>query len=301
MHNLLLAFLLVVLSVVPATDFSRSLEEKIRNEIDTPRATETSTENQNITITEPLDELTQRSANARAAYFYDPVSGAVLLSKNAETRLPIASTTKMMTALVVVESANLNDMVKVSKIHSQTGDSIMGLAVGDELSVESLMQGLLINSGSDAATVLADYVSGTQEDFVALMNERAKLLGLDNTQFTNPVGWDEAGNYSTAHDLAILTKVVLSNDAISKIMAQKSATVRAKSGKAYYLVNTNALLDNTHYLGAKTGTTYKAGECLAVYYTDDNKDIIGVLLNAPSRFPEARSIINWISDNYSFR
>jgi D-alanyl-D-alanine carboxypeptidase (penicillin-binding protein 5/6) len=131
------------------------------------------------------------------------------------------------------------------------------------------------------------------------MNEKATILGLENTQFTNPVGWDETGHYSTVHDLAILTKVALTNPTIKEIVAKKTARIVTGNGRTYILTSTNLLLDG-HFLGAKTGTTYAAGECLASYYRDDDKEIVGVILNSPNRFSETKDIVDWVNSNFRF-
>lgn len=300
MYKLLLAAGLLLLNILPNTDAKLALERNVRDRIDST-AQIVAQENSKLTVNtaEYLNHFEPKVADAQAAYFIDLASGQVLLEKNADVRLPMASTTKLMTALIIIEDYKPNEMVTVPKLSTHEGDAVVGLIPGDRLTVYNLLQGLLIESGSDAAITLAKYNSGTEADFVAKMNEKATILGLSNTQFTNPVGWDENGHYSTAHDLTILTKAALTNPTIREIVAKKTAKIVTGSGRNYILTSTNLLLDG-HFLGAKTGTTYAAGECLASYYRDDEKEIVGAILNSPDRFLETADIVDWINNNFDF-
>lgn len=300
MFKIFLAAALLLISYLPNTDNKANLENEIKKQIgQTPITTENNNYTQSVTTTEKAENFQPLTASAAAVYFLDIRSGEVLLEKNAEKRLPMASITKLMTALIVAERLEMNEVLTVPLTSTRPGDSTAGLVYGDRLTVYNLLQGLLINSGSDAASALAKNISGSEADFVALMNEKATILGLSDTQFTNPVGWDDNGHYSTVHDLANLTSVALSNPTINEIVKKKTAKVVSTTGRTYYLTNTNLLL-NDYYLGAKTGTTYDAGQCFASYYRTVNQEIIGVVLNSPNRFSETKQIIEWIDDNYIF-
>lgn len=300
MSKIILAIFLIFIEILPAGHSKSFLEENIRSRIDGTSGTETVEQSaRNYNVVERAGELTDISARAEAAYFVDLGSGQILVDKNSETKLPMASLTKLMTAMIVIEKADMNELVTVPANETRFGDSTMGLYTGDSLTVYNLLQGLLINSGSDAALTLAKHVSGNPNVFVALMNERARTLGLAKTQFTNPVGWDEPGHYSTAHDMASLTTIALRNPSIREIVAKKTTKVVSAKGRNYLLVNTNLLLGN-RFLGAKTGTTYGAGECLASYYRDDDTEIVGVVLNSPSRFLETEELINKIKEGFIF-
>ena len=300
MFKILLATTLLLISFLPNTENKTILEDNIKQQIGrTPRITDEKTYTQPVITTERSESFQPLLTSATAAYFLDIKSGEVLLKKNAEKRLPMASITKLMTALIVMEKLDMNDVLTVPRTSTRLGDSTAGLVYGDRLTTFNLLQGLLINSGSDAALMLAKNISGSEAEFVALMNERATILGLSDTQFTNPVGWDDNGHYSNAHDLAILTSVALRNPTINEIVQKKTAKVVSTAGRTYSLTNTNLLL-NDYYLGAKTGTTYDAGQCLASYYKNGDQEIIGVVLNSPDRFSETRQVIEWINNNYIF-
>lgn len=235
---------------------------------------------------------------AKSAIFIDRESGKILYEKNKENKLPIASTTKLMTALIVYEKLETDKVIIVPKLTTRPLDSIMGIREGQKFTVLNLLHGLLIESGSDAANALVTAVSGNENSFVALMNEKANLLGLTNTQFTNSVGYDSNGNFSTAYDLAKLSKVFLKNELLSNIVNKSSYIASSESGEKYYLTNTNQLLNGITYKGLKTGTTFSAGECLISYYEEGDKKIIGVVLDSPARFFEANQATQWIKSNY---
>jgi D-alanyl-D-alanine carboxypeptidase (penicillin-binding protein 5/6) len=300
MYKLILAAFLLLLGPLPNTDLKLTLERNIRDRVDLTSETKPETTLvREISAVEYIDGFRERTALSKAAYFVDVRSGQVLLQKQADKKLPMASITKLMTALVVMEELDPSEIVSIPRNDTRADDSTAGFVYGDRLSVYNLLQGLLINSGSDAALTLAKHTSGNEEKFVAVMNERATLLGLENTQFTNPVGWDETGHYSTTHDLSVLTRVALSNPTIKQIVAKKTARVVSENNRTYILTNTNLLL-GTRFRGAKTGTTYEAGACLASYYKDEEKEIVGVILDSPGRFAETEDIINWINNNFQF-
>lgn len=303
MFKLILALCLLILTFAPDTDTKLRLQQNLRDKIDSSSQVTQSQQipSDGLTTVDITENFRQKTASAKAAYFVDVKTGQILLKKNSDTRLPMASLSKLMVALVALDQSNLDDVLTVPSSRSHTGDALMYLKEGDRINVDGLLHGILLNSGSDAALTLADGIAGGEAEFVALMNERANTLGLKNTQFLNTVGWDETGNYTTAHDLAILSQVALSNPTIKNIVKKRSALVKSESGRSYLLTNTNYLLDSKNYLGTKTGTTYGAGECLSIYYKDSEKEVVGIVLNSANRFPETAEIIDWISNNYVYQ
>lgn len=304
MTNIILAALLFFVSFLPASSQKTSLENKLKDKI----ARQTKVEQKSdvslakfeIRNIPEKNEKWQMSASAKSALFIDVSSGEILFEKEKDTRLSMASTTKLMTALVAIEKLNLNEVVTVPNFPVRPLDSVMGLAPGDKIKVSELLHGLLIESGADAAMTLSNRISGSENAFAALMNERALKLGLADTQFTNSVGYDATGHYSTTSDLSKLAKVVLSNKEVAQIVAKSAYTAKAENGKTYYLTNTNKLVGGTNYKGVKTGTTFSAGGCLVSLYDDGSRKIIGVVLASPERFSETQSIVNWTLKNFSW-
>lgn len=287
-------FLFVVLGLLPNFAFIDNYEQKLRNEILPKRQEQQSLK---INIPQKKEGYTQITSNSSAALFVDQSSGEILFEKNKDKKVQIASLTKMMTALIVVQELDQNKVITVTALSPQYLDATMGLAVGDKIKISELLHGLLIPSGSDAAQVLAKEVAGSETAFVKRMNNTAALLGLTNTHFSNVVGYDSPENYSTAEDLAKLAKIVLINKQISTIVAKKSYIAKSESGKKYYLTSTNELLGPS-FKGVKTGTTMSAGECLVSLYIEEDRKVLGVLLSSPRRFTETEDIIRCTRDNF---
>jgi len=235
--------------------------------------------------------------NARSAIVIDFDSGRVLYEKNAYQKRPMASTTKIMTAIVALEYGNLDDVVTVSKNAASIWGSTIKLTSGEQLTLKELMYGLLMCSGNDAAIAIAEHIGGSVESFLIMMNNKAKDIGALNTNFTSPHGLDETGHYSTAYDMAIITKYALEIPLFNEIVKTKSI----QSGKRF-MSNTNEML--TSYEGAdgvKTGYTGKAGRCLITSATRDGRRFISVVLFCDSRDQRALSskkILDYAFENY---
>lgn len=298
MSNFFIAFLLFAVALLPTNSKSNLWEEKLRERLDNKSIV--SEEILIDPIPEEIEAFREASVNARAAYFIDIKSGKILFDKNSDTKLPIASIAKLMTAVVVIGENELDEIVTIKPQITQLSDSTMGLVINDRLTIDELLHGLLINSGSDAAMNLAVKTSGSEKDFVSLMNKKARIFGLENTNFTNPVGWDETNNFSTAKDVSNLARVALTSDTISEITSKRFHVAKSLNGRQYFLNNTNQLLSQVGYTGIKTGTTYRAGECLVTYYMDNDKEVIGVILNSPARYNETGYIINWLRGNFNW-
>ncbi|MBN2087400.1 D-alanyl-D-alanine carboxypeptidase [Candidatus Peregrinibacteria bacterium] len=244
---------------------------------------------------------------AIAAIAMDLDSGIVLFEKNAREQLPMASLTKIMTAIIILESHDLDEIVTIDENYGNLGEDVLGVRIwlrnGEKITVGNLMISLLVRSAGDTAYALAKYHSGSVEAFVNEMNERAKALNLKDTHFVNPVGVDADGHYSSAFDLAILTKYALRNKTFRNIVKMKGATIESTDGNIKHeFLSTNYLLDS--YLdiqGVKTGTTENAGESLINLARNEyGNEIITVLLNSPSRFQENKSMIDWVFRSFEW-
>lgn len=240
---------------------------------------------------------------AKASLVMDVGTGITLFSHNAETPLPMASLTKIMTAILILENHSLDEVVTVEDNMAEFGELgvKMWLQQYEKITVGNLLMGLLIPSAGDAAMALAIYDSGSAEAFVERMNRRAESLNLKNTHFMNPVGLDKEGHYSTAADLALLTRYALRNKDFSRIVQTHRAVVTSTDGRIVHsLETTNYLLDS--YLdvrGVKTGTTDDAGQALInLARNQGGKEIVVVLLNSPSRFQESKRLIDWTFRSY---
>ena len=234
------------------------------------------------------------ATTARACVVIDQASGRILLSHNADAPLPMASTTKVMTALMAIERGNLNDPVTASRNAFGVPGTSIYLAQGETLTLEQMLYGLMLASGNDAAVAIAEHIGGTVENFCRLMTERAAELGCRDTVFLTPHGLPCEGHYTTAHDLALIDREAMTHDIFRQIVS----TTRAKipwEGRDYdrVLTNKNRLL--TAYEGAtgiKTGYTRKAGRCLVFGAEREGMAIIGVVLNCPDWFDEAARLMD---------
>lgn len=254
----------------------------------------------NEEIIEASAELSEEpSINSRAAVVFDRSSKKAIYNKNMNEKRPMASTTKIMTAIVVIENANLNDIVKVSKKAALTGGSSLKLKTNDEVTVENLLYGLMLVSGNDAAVALAEHVGGSIEGFAQMMNEKALNLGLNNTHFVTPHGLDELQHYTTAYELANLADYALENKKFAEIVGTKTYTVMINN-LPRVLSNTNELLGNIEGVyGVKTGFTNGANRCLVSSVKRGELDIICVVLGADTKKDRTRDSIKLIE--YAFQ
>lgn len=247
------------------------------------------------------DSPPMATISAQAAYVIDGETETVLYEKNAEMRLPMASLTKVMTAVVVLDQYRLDEVVTVPEVCTQLPPFKMGLVPGEKISVEALLYGMLVSSGSDAACALSHHFEG---DFLTLMNQKAEELGLVQTHFENEVGLDgENGNHlSTARDLVKLSQMALKNGVFRKIVGTRQVSVSdIGQGRWHNLSSTNKLLFTLPgTTGIKTGYTAQAKGCLAVSYERDGREIIGVILGSEDRFSEMQKILNWIFKVYTW-
>jgi D-alanyl-D-alanine carboxypeptidase (penicillin-binding protein 5/6) len=234
--------------------------------------------------------------SAPSAVLIEASTGDVLYERAAEKRRPIASTTKLMTALLTMEHAKLSDTVTASSYVAAPIESKLSLRPGEELSVADLLRGLMLESANDAAVTLAEHVSGSRAAFVRLMNRRARELKLLNTHFDNPIGLDGVGNYSSAHDLARLAVILRKHSFIRKIADRTSATLTT-GYRPRTIRNRNTLLAKDEKVtGLKTGHTTTAGYVLVGTRRDEKITLVSVVLGTPSmtaRDGDSLALLRW--------
>ena len=232
--------------------------------------------------------------SAQKAIVLDSASGRVLYGKLQNERSLIASTTKIMTALVVCQQCNVLDRFRIPKEAVGIEGSSMYLKEGEILTIQELLYGLMLQSGNDAAVALAIYCGGTVEGFVQMMNDKAALLGLSNTYFANPHGLDASNHYSTARDLAVLSAYAMSDPIFSMTVSTKTVTVGER-----YLKNHNKLLWRIEGAdGVKTGYTKAAGRILVSSVSRDNRRLICVTINAPDDWNDHIKLLEHCYRNY---
>ena len=237
--------------------------------------------------------------NSRSCIIYDRNSHMVLYSKNENKTVKMASTTKIMTSLIIIENCDLSETVEVSKKSASTGGSRLGLKTGDKITIKDLLYGLMLCSGNDAAIALAEYAGEDVTGFVRLMNDKANQLGLKNTHYESPHGLDSDNHYTTAYELAVLTDYALKNKTFLQIVGTKNYTITI-NGYSKNISNTNELLGNlTGVYGVKTGFTNGANRCLVTACKRNDMDIICVVLGADTKRFRTQDSIKLIE--YSFK
>ncbi len=222
--------------------------------------------------------------NSQAAVIMNASTGEILFAKNSDYLLLPASTAKLMTAIIVMEKANLSEIVTISPKAAHAHPFKAGFKKGDKVSIEGLLFAALLKSGNDAAVALAEAVAGSEENFVSLMNEKAALIGAVNTRFINSTGLPGLGQYITALDLSKIMKYAMGYSKLKEILATPSAEVSTEKGKAIFLKNTDKLLwSDEQIIGGKTGYTNSAKHCFVFAAERDGKTIIVSLLGSPTR------------------
>lgn len=279
----ILIFLLILLN------FSTVCADDVDNEVDFEDTIEVTASN--------VSELPK--TNSRRYIVYDRISKSMIIGKNEDIKSAMASTTKIMTTIVILEKADLNEKVTVSAKAGGTGGSRLGLKRGDKASVKDLLYGLMLRSGNDAAVALAEHVGGSVKEFAELMNEKAIELGLTNTHFVTPHGLDDANHYTTALELAKLTDYAMDNETFAKIVGTKSTTIYINN-QPRQINNTNELLGVLNgVVGVKTGFTNNAGRCLVTETKRNNMDIITIVLGADTKKDRTKDSVNLIEYTFS--
>ena len=237
--------------------------------------------------------------NSRAAIVYDRLSGSILYGKSENEKRKMASTTKIMTAIVVIENSDLDNIVTISSKAAGTGGSRLGLHSNDKISIRDLLYGLLLCSGNDAAVALAENVGGSIENFADLMNNKSNELGLTSTHFVTPHGLDSDEHYTTAYELALITNYALKNEIFCSFVGTKNHTVLINNSPKT-LSNTNELLGNLNGVyGVKTGFTNGANRCLVTAVKRGNMDLICIVLGADTKKDRTKDSIALIE--YAFK
>lgn len=281
-YNILI-FLLILFN------FSTVCADDVDNEVDFEDTIEVTASN--------VSELPK--TNSRRYIVYDRISKSMIIGKNEDVKSAMASTTKIMTTIVILEKADLNEKVTVSAKAGGTGGSRLGLKRGDKASVRDLLYGLMLRSGNDAAVALAEHVGGSVKGFAELMNEKAIELGLTNTHFVTPHGLDDANHYTTALELAKLTDYAMDNETFAKIVGTKSTTIYINN-QSRQINNTNELLGVLNgVVGVKTGFTNNAGRCLVTETKRNNMDIITIVLGADTKKDRTKDSANLIEYTFS--
>ena len=247
---------------------------------------------------------TDLGLNAKSAILMEESTGNILYESNPDERLPIASVTKVMTMLLIMEAVDsgkisLDDMVTVSENAMSYGGSTMFLETGEQLTVNDMLKGIAVASANDGCVAMAEHLAGSESAFVDMMNEKAKELGMENTHFMNTNGLDEDDHYSSARDVAIMSRELMKHETIFNYTSIWMDTLR---GGKFQLANTNKLIrfyDGAN--GLKTGSTSKALCCLSAAAKRNDMQLIAVVLGAPTsaeRFASAKSLLDYGFANY---
>ncbi|MBQ8263847.1 MAG: D-alanyl-D-alanine carboxypeptidase [Oscillospiraceae bacterium] len=249
-----------------------------------------------LSATIPLHAHAAAEISAEAAIVYEPVTGTVLYEKRADEPMLVASTTKIMTAMVVIENCDLEEKVDITRAHASTEGSSMYLRPGGEYTVEQLLYGLMLASGNDAAAALAEHTAGSMEAFAELMNSKCRQLGLENTHFVNSHGLDAEEHYSSARDLALITAAAMKSEVFREIFSTAHYNV---GGVDYY--NHNKLLSSCPgCIGGKTGYTEKAGRILVSCVERDGMRLICVTISDPRDWEDHEALYEKCFGEYSF-
>jgi len=237
--------------------------------------------------------------SSKSAILMDEDTGRILYSKNIDDKRLIASTTKIMTSILAIESGKLDDIVKVKDDILEAYGSNIYLSINEEISLLDLVYGLMLRSGNDAAIAISSYVKGSEDEFVKLMNQKANELNMTNTSFCNPHGLDEkCENISTARDMALLTKYANKNETYKKIVGTKRHVAKSNL-KTYDWYNKNKLLSTYEYTtGGKTGFTEKARRTLVTTASKEGTNLIVVTLNDPNDFTTHENLYEYGFSNY---
>lgn len=242
-------------------------------------------------------------SDAKVALIYDLTGKKVLYSKAEEDSVPVASLTKLMTALVIMQQHSPEEIVTIPDglPKLDTDDQKLNIQPGDQFRLSDLMNALLIYSANDVANALAIWDSGSIENFSTKMNDYAKQWELDKSNFSNPNGLDEINHKSSASDILVLATILIQNDEFKKIINTQSMSIQNIDGKKYQLTTTNKLLNLSYVYGIKTGFTKEAGQSLVLLAEKDDHQIITLVLNSPDRFTESNNMIKYTFDNYSWK
>ncbi|HZJ83387.1 MAG TPA: D-alanyl-D-alanine carboxypeptidase family protein [Clostridia bacterium] len=242
-----------------------------------------------------ISQATPLEVSARAAVLIEVETGRVLYEKNAHEKMPMASTTKIMTAILAIENSNLDDILTISPSASGVEGSSLYLAKGEKLTIEQLLYGLMLRSGNDAATALAEHLGESLEGFSDMMNEKAKEIGAKDTNFMNPHGLHHKDHYTTAYDLALISAYAMKNPSFREIVSTQYYKIPWE-GQPWdrVLKNKNALLwDYENANGIKTGYTKASRRCLASAAIRNNMQLVSIVLDCQPWFQDSSAILDY--------
>lgn len=298
-NKFLKIFLIIILMISLLGTISLANEEENQEEIILYQNILEEIENEKNAVPSG-NNLNKPTINSRRYVIFDRSSKKAIYGKDENKQTAMASTTKIMTSLIVIEKCNnLNEVVTISSKAANTGGSTLGIDTGDKITVNDLLYGLMLRSGNDTAVALAEYIGGSIEGFATLMNNKAKEIGLKDTNFVTPHGLDNPNHYTTAYELAFLTDYALKNETFAQIVKTQYKTINI-NGSAREIKNTNELLlSNVEGVyGVKTGFTNNAGRCLVTAVKRNNMDLIIVVLGADTRKDRAKDSLKLI--NYAY-
>ncbi len=259
----------------------------------------------NITlfIKEDSQAIPAPSVSAKGAILIEAESGEIIFAKNAQAKMPMASTTKIMTALVAIENCDITKTVSVSPKAVGVEGSSVYLYPEERLTLEDLLYAMMLESANDAAAAIAIEVGGSIENFAEMMNKKAQSMGLSNTHFENPHGLDGDGHYTTAHELALIAREALSNETFKKIASTYKKTIPLNETEGVrLLINHNKLLKSYEgAIGVKTGFTKKSGRCLVSAAEKDGLTFIAVTLSAPDDWRDHTEMLDYGYSLYEAR
>src|SRR5690625_3810465 len=240
----------------------------------------------------PISGQASVEVSGNNAILLEQSTGRVLFEKDAHEKASIASITKIMTAIIAIESGKMDEKATASRKAIYTEGSSIYLEQGEKMTIEDLVYGLMLRSGNDAAIAISEHIGGSEEGFVHLMNEKAKWLGMTNTNFDNPHGLDADDHYSTAYDMAILMQYAMQNQEFAKI---SGATDYLSESRTYSWQNKNKLLTQfyEYCTGGKTGYTRNTGRTLVTTAAKEDMQLIAVTLNAPDDWQDHMRMFEW--------
>ncbi len=258
--------------------------------------------NVGVTYAQPAGKLSgENGITAKSAILIEATTGRVLYEKNAFEKMPMASTTKIMTAIIAIENCDLDDIVVVSSNAGAVGESSIWLAEGEKMTMSDMLFGLMLASGNDAAVAIAEHVAGSVDTFSDMMNAKAKEIGAYNTNFCNPNGLPADNHYTTAYDLALISAYAMNNDFFRELVKTQYKTIPWEGHEYNRVVkNKNKLLwkyDGGN--GIKTGYTKAAGRCLSAAAQRDGMQLISIVLSASDMFGDCMKLMDYGFENYS--
>lgn len=295
------ALILAAIFIVTAFSFSSNFVDNLITSLEIPQNNAAVAGIQKYNIPPVGKNLQMPSFSARAVLIKDLGTSTVLFQKDAGISYPIASLTKIITALIASDYFKQNTVLTVGKSALMPGSKV-GLYQGEDLSFRALLYGMLLNSGNDAAFTLAENYPGGVLGFVSAMNKKVMDLGLKNTRFDNPAGFDSPNHYSSASDLAVITEEALKDSTLARIFATKETNIVSLDKKyTHQLFNLNRLLSDVKgVLGVKTGTTEGAKENLVTLVERDGRKVLLVVLGSDNRFSETTKLIDWTYSNFDW-